>query len=213
MLICLLGLTLFTTGSALATVSIDYQPYNNALIKFFGATDTFSFTQPAGGNFLITNVTGGTDPQTLGLTGNISGTFTIGAITTVGPLQTAPVTGTGLFTIKDEANVTFTASLAWVDISTFFGAGGINSGGVANLMPVSYGGANTDLLAFFNNGGTTNLTFNFSPGKTLTNLTTGVATNSTTFSGSASAVPVPGALGLMATGLIGVVGLGLRKKS
>jgi hypothetical protein len=213
MFIGLLGLTLFTTGSALATVSIDYEPYNAALIKFNGTTDTFTFDQFPGGNIKITNAVGNTDPLTIGLQGSLSGTFAIGAITTVGPLQTAPVSsGNGFFTITDQNNVQFKANLVWVDIFTLGTQGGLNAGGSANLTPVSYGGTNTDLLAFFNNGGSTKLSFQFSPAKSLTTLTTELF-NGTSFNGSASAVPVPGAFLLMGSGLFGIVGLGLRKKS
>jgi hypothetical protein len=215
-LMCFLGLIFINAGSALA-LSLDFSAsvgdgLTSSKIVFTGTGDTITFTQPVGGNFNITSVTSGTDPDTQGLLGNISGTFTIGAITTVGSLQTAPVTGTGTFSIKDELANTFSATLTWVDIYTMGAGGGLNSGGTVNLSSVSYAGVNTDLLAYIY-GGISTLTFQFIPGKSLTQLTTDGTINSTSFSGSLAPVPVPGALGLLGSGLIGLVGIGYRRKA
>jgi hypothetical protein len=211
----LLGMALICTGSALA-LEISYSSLGDdvtpAQIVFLGATDTFTFTLPASGNFIISSVTDTTDLDTLGLRGTISGTFTIGAISIVGSIQSAPVSGTGTFSIVDENSVPFIADLTWKSIFTMGTIGGFNTSGEANLSNISYAGSNTDLDDFGSIGATV-LSFQFLPAKSLTALTENGAVNFNSFSGSLAPVPVPGALGLMSLGVLVMVGLGLRKNS
>lgn len=202
-------------GSAKA-LKIDYANVDNAAIAFSGATDSFTFIDStiganAGKDFSITGGTGLLDSaNTIGLLGHIGGTFTIGAITTFGGLQTAPVTGTGVFQITDKSANLFSATVAWVDIFTLGGSGGINSGLAANLTNITYTGSDLDLLALLN-GATTNITFQFNPAKSLTALTT-EASNTTSYSGSISPVPEPAAMLLLGGGLIAIWGFRKRMK-
>jgi len=156
-----LCLTLFP--AAARALTINYSNVQGASIDFFGATDTFTFPNSGTRDFSITSVAGSTDPQTPGLQGNIGGTFTIGAITVSVDAQTAPVSGTGTFSIVDEASQVFSANLSWIDIRTTGSGGVLNLTGTANLSNVTYAGANTDLTQFLTSGGANVLTFQFIP--------------------------------------------------
>jgi hypothetical protein len=102
-------------SSSAYALTLNYASHEDAVIKFTGTGNTFQFVPDAasGFDFQIGSVDDSSDPNTVGLHGNISGTFTIGAISTSGPVQTAPVTGAGTVSILDEASVLFSADLAW----------------------------------------------------------------------------------------------------
>jgi hypothetical protein len=191
-------------------------------LQFNGATDTFSFTNEVSGrDFLITSVTGpGATNSAQFLQGTIDGVYQIGAITTSGAVQTAPVTlasGTPLITIYDAFNIMLTATVQWIQIKTEGLTGGLNSaGGVLNLTNIQYTGANADLLTLKASGGGSGsavITFQFDPGKSLTDLTTAGITE-TSYSGSLTAnVPDGGTTAvLMGLGLLGVGFAGRRMK-
>jgi len=189
--------------------TINFSSGLGAKVEFAGATDTFIFVDGLGGrDFKITLISGspGTGFTSLpGLEGNIGGTFTIGAITTSGATQTAPVTGSGTFSIYDGAGSTLTAVLTWVDIATIGTGGTINAIGTVNLSSFLYSGANTDLLALASNpSGIVVTSFQFIPGLNLTALTTGTNVNSTSYSGSLTAVPEPTTLALVGSVLVGI---------
>jgi hypothetical protein len=184
-------------------VTIDFANETNASISFSAGTDSFTFVD--GTSTFDFNVTSG-GPSS-GFLGNISGTFNIGAITGVG-LQTAPVTGLGSLSIFDGAN-SFTADVQWIDIFTFGSNGGTNVGGNLNLSNFVYAGGNADLLALLADGSAAaGVSFQFSPGQSLTQLTTGTGTQSTSYSGSIASTPDGGSMlvmfgaGLLATGIL-----------
>jgi hypothetical protein len=185
-----------------------------------GGTGTFSFVNSSGGNTI--QITSGGTGAAVGLTGNITGTYTIGTITTVGPVQSAPATGSGVFSIFDGAN-TFTANVTWVDVTTVGTGGFLNLQGSVNLSGISYSGSNADLVTLasaINGVGTAVISFQFVPAETLTSLTT--VGGSTSFSGSVTVdeddpvdpVPAPAGLVLLASA-IPVLGLRrvLRRKT
>ncbi len=146
----------------------------------------------------------GTFTSISGYTGEITGTFTIGAISG----NSAPVTGTGDFQLK-KGSETFDGSLEWKDILFVWVFGGLNYNAKANLTPDSGQGPFTD--AFLNEllqGGITTLSFQFTVLKTLEELKT--TELKTSWSGSISAVPIPG--GLLALGMVRLLAHGRRQE-
>jgi len=204
------GLVLLSGGSSFAAF-FDFSSIPQSSISFYGAPNTFVFEPEIPGLYDFVLTSGGTDPSTAGLMGSITGAFTIGAISTPFPgLQTAPVTGSGKLSVTDASGYQLTTNLQWYDISTYYGFGGINTLGNANLTDITYGGTNTDLLDLFTAGlGSTVVSFQFMPGKSLSELTAGTGKYSTSYSGS---VPEPGTIMLFGTGLLGLAALSLRKR-
>ena len=173
-----------------SAIVIDFANLPGTDINFTGGT--FNFTSASGYQFDITGVTGGVG-DSVGLKGYIAtgGPFMIGAISTFGPEQTAPVTGTGILHITDQNSVDLTGSIQWDNITTF-GVGGIlDLSGTINLTGLSYPGVNSDLAALAAAGSAVDtVSFQFVPAETLTQLdTTG---GETSYSGSIAAVPEPG---------------------
>lgn len=181
-------------------VTIGYSSVPGGAINFSGGSFSFS---PAVDSLQID--TGSAS----GLFGEITGNYTIGAVTITGPVQTAPVTGSGTFVIHDGLN-DFTADLTWGNIGTLFIFGALNTQASLNLTNITYAGANADLLALANaDPAAATLSFTFIPAKTVTELKSG--NHSTTFSGTLASVPDGGStLALLGLGLIGT-GV-LRKK-
>jgi hypothetical protein len=217
----LLGVLVCT--SARAEITLDFANNIGGTIKFTGGGSgvgaSFSFTQGTTGtgsgyDFQITNNdTGRTGSSSaLGLNGNITGTYsyTDGSITTSSGTQSAPLTGTGTFSITDANSVMLTATVAWINIQTSGTGGTINATGTLNLTSVAYTGTNADLLQLkneANGGGVAALTFQFTPAQTLTSLET--STHSTSYSGTltATATPEPTSIALALAGLpvLGVI--------
>ena len=143
-----------------------------------------------------------------GLMGEMTGTFTIGTITTIGGVSSASVSGSGTFVIHDGVN-TLSATLTWVDITQNGTGDNLNITGTVNLTGITYGGSNADLVALRNAGNGANvLTFQFVPAVTLATLRNGPGPNSTSFSGTVATLPDGGTtvalLGLALTGLEGL---------
>ncbi len=166
------------TSQAGLSLSFSNQGLNTG-IQFNGASSSFQLN-PAPGSlgapqFAVTSETGGT--SSIGLLGWINGSpWTIGAISTSGSVQSATVTGVGNLFLNDGAGNNLTGNLNWMTIQTDQSSGFINSALGMNITDLAYSGANADLLALVNNGnGSLNLTFQFNPGRTLTQLTMGGA--------------------------------------
>jgi len=213
---------------ARADITLDFSNTVGGNIHFLGgggttagSTGTFSFTPGTGGSdFRITGDSAGS--TALGLLGNITGVYDIGQVTTGGSFQSATVTGEGgnTFTISDGTD-TFSANVNWIDIFTLGTTGGLNSGGTINLSNIVYGGSNADLQTLAADasasGGTATISFQFSPARSLTQLTASGASNTTSYSGNVSAVlptPAPSTLVLfgMGAGVAGAVRLVRRRK-
>lgn len=173
-------------------------------LRFDGTTDSFSFLNVTaagptkGFSFTLTGSDGVGD--SFGDFGTIDGIFKIGAITTVGTKQTAPVTllsGPSTLTINDGAGFQLLGKIDWVEIFTDGTAGGLNSGGSINLKDITYGGSEMDLIALGNQA-TTSIQFGFGPGKSLNQLIANTTVyrgntipnvNTSSYTGDLSAVP------------------------
>ena len=189
--------------SSTANSQVDLDPTDNC----GGAGTVGCFDFSPGTNLEISSGTA------IGLAGSITGTFGVGTITP-GFLESANVTGTGTLTILDGLTP-LTANLDWLNINTVGVAGILNISGNVNLTSITYGGTDADLLALANAGsGIQTATFQFTSPQSLTDLfETSSTVSSTSFSGSISAVPVPAAIWLFGSGLLGLVGIARRKLS
>jgi len=187
-------------------------------INFPGNT-TFNFS-PTSNNFQV--LPGST---AFNFFGEITGTYTIGTISMMGPIESAPVTGMGMFVIHDPGDGDLTANLSFVPggqaivITPQFG--GATTAGSLNtiLTNIMYAGSNPDLLALANAGHAFNLiSFQLSPALSLDTLRNGPGSHSTTFSGNVVSVATPDGgttvalLGLALTGLEGLRRL-VKKKA
>jgi hypothetical protein len=214
-------LTAIGQAAVAANIQFDFvsEPANGqplaAFIEFKGApSKTLDFPNAGSGyDFIITR----SDTSGLvNLKGNIDGTFNVGAITTAGILEIAPVTGTGTFSITDPVGKVLSATVAWNDVFVVAGSqGGLNTGNTANLTGWTYGGTYLPLLQIKNGADqSANISFQFNPSKTLAQLMANGADNKTTYSGSFSAVPEPSTFVLMAGGALGLLAVGrLRRKT
>jgi hypothetical protein len=189
-----------------SAIHLDFAALTDANVSFSGGN--FVFNNNGGGySFQITDSSGTGD--SIGDNGNIAGTFAIGTITTLGGLQTAPVTGSGTVTIND-GSLDLTGTVVWDEISTFGTGGTINVNGILNLTSITYSGLQSDLIALAASGvATDTITFQFVPGKTLTQLKGATTPIVTSFSGSID-TPVPDGgltIALLGFALVGVEGL------
>jgi hypothetical protein len=207
-----------SVGPAAAELTLNFSSIEGACISFDGSTDSFSFPSTSSYNFEIDD-SDPADSSAIGYSGNISGTFYIEAITGT-TTQEAPVTGSGTFTIFDSANKPLAGTITWANIFSYKKTGGTDpeydADGVAkaNLTIVSYEGDDPALKQFLA-GGAVNASYQFSGTgfKTLTYLTTDGVEIATSYSGSLSAVPLPGALILLGVGLVRLEGYAWRKRA
>ena len=181
-------------------ITLNFQGLDGTVINF-ATNSTFGFTSTTNGyQFSISSVIGGLG-DSVNLDGYVApgGPFTIGSITTIGGLETAPVTGTGTLHITDNAATDLTGTINWVSIATISVAGVLNLSGQVNLTGITYPGANSDLNALAAAAsGSDVVTFQFVPPQTLTQLTT--TGGRTSYSGSITSVPEPGTWVLVAMG-------------
>lgn len=183
-----------------------------AKIRFNGSP-ALSIAFPNAGDGYDFKTSNGSNAAFDGLNGNIGGIFNIGAITTSGPVQSASVTGVGTFSIFDGSQ-TLTADLTWDSIFSMGTVIGLNFNAVANLSNISYSGSNTALQSIVTSFDPTfTLSTQFNTKKSLTQLMTAGAVNSTTYSGSFSGQPVPepSTYALMIAGLA-VAGVAARRR-
>jgi hypothetical protein len=176
-----------------------------AYIEFKGGpARTVTFPNGASGyDFVITQSDA---PSMIGIKGNIDGTFTVGQITTVGSLQTAPLNGTGtFFRLTDPSGKVLSADLTWKEIFTYGTGGGLNPDpmNTINLTNWNYdtGGSYQPFLDILGGADqSVSLSFQFSPGKTLTQLMATGSDRLTTYAGSFSMTPEPATLCLLGVG-------------
>jgi hypothetical protein len=140
-----------------------------------------------------------------GVVGN--GPFSYGAVSTTpipfGTLQTATITGpSGALAINDGAGNFLTGNVDLIELDTFDFLAGINASLMINVTDVAYTGNNQDLKTLLaDSPASMDLTFQFSPGMTLSDLSAGSGPYQTSFSGSLSVVPEPTSVGCFLLGL------------
>jgi hypothetical protein len=181
-------------------ITLNFQGLDGTVISF-ASNSTFGFTSTNGYQFSISSVLSGVG-DSVGLNGFLSpgGPFTIGPITTNGGLQSASVTGTSTLHITDNKTNDLTGTINWISIATISVAGVLDLSGQVNLSGITYPvGTNSDLSTLAAAGSASDVvTFQFVPAKDLTTLST--QGGQTSYSGSITAVPEPGAWVLVAMG-------------
>lgn len=218
-------LALFSVCSSVCSaVSFEFTPLVSTPITINGASDQISFpTNGSGYGFQIGN---SSLPSLNNYFGSITGTFLIDAGSITGPstgIQNALVTGSGLFNIFEPGSTTakLTADLTLLTASSIKftplgSSGSLNTLSAINLTNFQYTGGDLALQALLAGSvtGSAVISFQFIPGKSLTDLTDNSAANSaTTFSGSVlTQIPEPStyAAGVAALSLLVVF---LRRRS
>jgi hypothetical protein len=221
-----IGLTTALTAGA---QGLNFSSTPGSTIQFNGNGSSFQFdpTSPTstifggifnGNQWLVGSQTGGTGAA-IGLLGLFNnGPFSYGPITTVingsSVDESATVTGpTGGLQIKDGSGFDLTGNINWGELSTHNYLGGINATLAVNITGLSYTGSNPDLTAIADGGSAAmDLTFQFAPGMSLADLTSGSGPYQTSYSGSlATVVPEPTSIGCLLLGL-GVLTIARRAK-
>lgn len=174
-----LGAALACASSALATNEFDYSGLVGADINFTGGGQ-FDFTPTTSFKITATDLTGSAD----NLQGGMSGTYTMGAITTIAPgVTSAPVTGSGGFFINDGLGHMLTGTLSWLNIEQVGTGTTANYLASVNLTSLSYSGVNADLLTLAGQSSVIDtLNFTFVPSESLAQMEAGGL--ATSFSGS-----------------------------
>jgi hypothetical protein len=205
-----MGLALLLTclnASALSLI-LNFGPTTGSSIQFNGIQDSFQFNPGNNGyQWYITSETGGT--HAVGLNGSVlNGPFNYGSITTSGSgfseVQSATVLGpSGKLDINNGAGDDLTGTINWITIATYYVSVGVLNADVnVNLSDVSYSGTNPDLQSIqANQPGIVDVSFQFLPGETLSQLSSGTGPYMTSFSGSiTTAVPEPASIALAGLG-------------
>ena len=141
---------------AIIDINFDYSNTTGSSVVFDGSSG-FTFT-PSMDNFKITS-----PGPLVDLLGEITGSYTIGSVTTVMGVSTAPVTGTGTFVVHDGMGFDLTGTLDWMDIYQFGAVTGLNTMASVNVTGLTYGGTNATLLSHASapSNGATVLSFKF----------------------------------------------------
>jgi hypothetical protein len=188
----------------------------NSMFQFDPATTPYTIPNPpfgpivvnyyVGSQWTITSEAGGTG-SAINLLGVVTnGPFSYGPITTniVGSHidETANVLGPlGGLRINDNASNLLTGNVDWIQVATHDFGGVVNAGLTVNVTGLAYSGSNPDLLALVaGNPASMDLTFQFAPGMTLGQLTSGSGPYQTSYSGSIT-VPEPTSVGCFLLGL------------
>lgn len=187
---------------------LNFGPTDGSSIQFNGSQNSFQFNNGFNGyQWTITTETGGS--SAVGLNGSVlNGPFNYGPITISGSgfteSESATVLGPlGTLDINAGPLNDLTGTVNWINIATFYTVGGfLNAAVNVNLSNISYSGSNPDLQTLkANQPGILDVSFQFLPGETLTQLSTGTGPYTTSFSGSIiTAVPEPTSIALAGLG-------------
>jgi hypothetical protein len=178
-------------------VALDFSCDSGGYIQFGGPSDTFAFVSGSDGyQWKISNEQGGS--SAIGLLGSVNnGPFGYGPITSSlgGTVQSADVTGPLGQLVINSASGNLTATINWVNVATVQSSVGVfNATLLINVAGITYAGTNPDLqLLTADQPGTLDLSFQFDPGESLTDLSSpGAVSYDTSFSGTISAgTPIP----------------------
>jgi hypothetical protein len=211
-----MGLALWVVSSYGQSLQLNFSANTGATLQFNGTNDSFQFNPGTNGyQWRITTENGGS--SSIGLNGDLNnGPFAYGPITSTGSgltlVQQATVTGPLANLVINDGTGNLTGTVNLINLATFAtSGGGMNANLTVDLTGVIYSGSNPDLERLnAEQPGTVDLSFQFSPGMTLTQLSTGTGPYVTSFSGSIAVVPEPSMLAL--TGLGGLVLLRLRRR-
>ena len=204
-----------------AQLTLNYASTPGSTIQFNGAASSFQFNSstlvfPApigtfyvGSQWSIGSETGGTG-SAVGLLGVFTNSpFSYGPITTPSAgVELATVIGPlGGLNLNDGFGNLLTGNINWIQLETDNSSGSINAALTVNVTGLAYAGINPDLLTLVADGpGSMNVSFQFSPSKMLSQLTSGSGPYNTSFSGSLSvpgniSVPEPMSAGVLLLGL------------
>lgn len=195
----------------------DFSSNMLAFITFLGDPQrAIAFPNMGQYDFTVTHSTDGTMN---GLQGSITTAgYTVGAITTMGSTQYAPVSGTGVFAISDGTN-SLTADLSFAEVFTVSTAVGLSYGTSVNISNFAYSGSNAGLQRVAASAITADpspvvsVSAQFVPPRSLTQLMMKGSERSTSYSGSfysAAPIPEPSTYAMLAVGL-GMVGFSLAR--
>jgi PEP-CTERM motif len=203
-----LALLLTCLNASASSLILNFGPTTGSSIQFNGSQNSFQFNPGNNGyQWYITSETGGS--SAVGLNGSVlNGPFNYGSITTSGSgfsqVQSATVLGPlGNLVINNGPADNLTGTINWITIATYYVSVGVLNADVnVNLSNVSYSGSNPDLQTMkANQPGIVDVSFQFLPGETLTQLSTGTGPYTTSFSGSVTtAVPEPASIALAGLG-------------
>ena len=202
-----------------AQLTLNFASTPGATIQFNGAASSFQFNSstlvfgPPIGNYYVNSQwaigseTGGTG-SAVGLLGVVNnGPFSYGPVTPLSPgVEIATVLGPlGALSINDGLGFLpvdyLTGDVSWIQVETANSIGGINASLLVNVYQLAYAGTNPDLAALVAGGpGSMNVSFQFSPSMTLSQLSSGSGPYNSSFSGSIS-VPEPMSAGVLLLGL------------
>lgn len=182
-------------GCALSAVcaraALDFSNLNGSSIEFLGASHEFEFTDGSSSAYQWKITTPGSAEGFLGEFNG--GPWSYGQVISLGPVQITDITAPlGDLVISDGAGYYATGSVNWGQMDTFYSIGGINAQAVVNLTGLTYGGNNADLRALVaGNSGSVDISFQFNPAESLTQLSTGSGPYLTSYSGSLTGASLP----------------------
>jgi hypothetical protein len=207
---------LLTYASVASAIGLNFSNEPGSFIQF-GPGNALTFEDETKGNLNDIRITASTgDGSGVGLTGDIDGAFTVGAVTVAGLQKSATLSGIGMLSIFDGVNSTLTGDVSFGSISTFFNFGAFNISSAVNLTNLSYSGANADLQALANDlTGVVQASFTAASSTSLSRLVgtgTQVGNYTGTIVGTPSApVPEPSAALSFALGSL-IVGQVIRRR-
>jgi hypothetical protein len=183
----LIATTLIGASIASAQISFNFVGLPQ-LVSVDGSSDQIAFATDANDHgFTVTTSTSLSGLP--GYFGSITGTFTIGSVSTFGIVSKANISGLGIFKIFGQGADTavLTADLSLVKISSVGSASvTVNPDAAINLTNFQYSGTDANLIAIRDGSitGITTISMQFVPGRSLPDLTQNGAYNSTSYSGS-----------------------------